>query len=249
MPDDSKSRRCVALPERFFCDGPYYVITSASLGGGRLTPKELADILGQGDESDIEDLLKRGVCLLIFFPGDCALDRAIIVIGDLSEQEEAEWLGRISSKLSIPCGKLLIFCGGGDEGDIEGAISGEGLDGYDEYFASVSVPPREYLVEIYAYVSSMNVDFYFEDDEPLEEWFHRTRPGLEMPLWLKYFNQGRAIGELGDELVSYIIRLAPLVTEPPVPRLVEEIGWCGEFEFRRPELCPLGIPRSTTLNQ
>lgn len=27
-----------------------------------------------------------------------------------------------------------------------------------------------------------------------------------------------------------------LETEPPMSRLVSEIGWCGEFEFRRPEL-------------
>ena len=249
MPDNSKSRRCIPLRQNFFCDGAYYVLSSASLGGGGLTPKQLADILGQGDELGIAELLKRGVCVPMFFPGDCALDSAIIVLGDLTEQEEAEWIGCIRSKLSIPCGRLLIFCGGGDESDIEGAISGKGLSNYKDYFESISVPPGEYIVEIYAYVSSMSVDFYFEDDEPLEEWFHRTRPGVELPLWLEYFKAGRAIGELSDDLVSYIIRLAPLVTEPELPRLVDEIGWCGEFEFRRPALCPLGIPRAAILDQ
>lgn len=59
--------------------------------------------------------------------------------------------------------------------------------------------------------------------------------------------QDSAAGELSDELVSYILRLLPLKTEPPLPELVSEIGGCGEFEFRRPALCPLGISRAALL--
>ena len=249
MSDSSRPRQCIPLRERFFCDGPYYLITSASLGGSDITSAEIADIVGRGDELEVTDLLQKEICIPLFFPGDCAFDNAIAVVGDLTEQEANEWIGRISWKLSIPCGKLLIVCGGGDEDDLAAAISGEGYEGFDDYFETLDVPPGEYLVEIYAYVSSMTVDLYFRDDEPLSEWFYQTHPGVELPRWLQQFNTGRAIGELGDELVSYLIRLAPLEAEPPLPKLVSEIGWCGEFEYRRPEICPLGISRSTLLGE
>jgi hypothetical protein len=220
------------------------VITSASLGGGALTPEELSEVLSRADKKRIAQLLKRGVCIPLFFPGDCAFDNAIVVVGDLTDREESEWIGRIRSKLSVPCGKLLITCGGGDDQELKAAMSGKGYPDYRDYFKQIAVPPGDYLAEVYAFVSSMTVDFYFEEGEPLEEWFRRTRPGQDLPLWLQYFNQGRAIGELGDDLVSYILRLSPLASEPELPRLVDEIGWCGEFDFRRPDLCPLGIPRS-----
>lgn len=247
MADTSEPRRVVALRKNFFCDGPYYVITSASLGGSGLTLKEVSDDLGAGDEAKTEELLKRGVCVPIFFPGDCAFDNAIVVIGELTEQEESEWIGRISARLNIPCGKLIVLCGGGEEDWMEAALSGKGVDGFKDYFQIIKVPPGEYLIEIYAYVSSMTVDFYFEEGEPLEEWFHSTRPGMNLPKWIQTFKEDGFMGELGDKLVSYIVRLAPLETEPPLPKLVDEIGWCGEFEFRRPELCPLGISRAAML--
>ncbi len=246
MDDRSAPRLAVALPERFFCDGPYYVITSASLGGS-VTAEALADTLSRGDEQGIERLLAEGACLPLFFPGDCAFDSAIVVVGDLTEQEESEWIGRIRSKLNVPDGKLLILCGGGEADFTRGAMTGKGVNGYTSYFTTIDVPPGNYLLEVYAYVSSMTVDFYFEDDEPLEEWWQRTRPGQQWPEWLRVFKAERAIGELSDRLVSCLLRLSPLTTEPPLPKLDDELGWCMEFDFRRPERCPLGIPRSATL--
>ena len=71
MADGSAPRLAVALPERFFCDGPYYVITSACLGGN-VTAEALADTLRRGDQLGIEGLLGEGACLPLFFPGDCA---------------------------------------------------------------------------------------------------------------------------------------------------------------------------------
>lgn len=249
MPGALTSRRVIRLREKFFCDGAYYVFTSSSLGGSGLTAEDVASDLGAGDEAKTSKLLKGGVCIPVFFPGDCAFDNAIVVIGDLTEQEENEWIGRITAKLDIPCGKLVVLCGGGEEDFMEAALSGEGFNGYKDYFQIIDVEPGKYLVEILAYVSSMTVDFYFEEGEPLDEWFHQTRPGADLPKWLQSFKSAGFIGELSDELVSYILRLSPLLTEPPLPELVDEIGWCGEFEFRRPAICPLGIPRDSLLKQ
>lgn len=238
------SRRCIPLSQRFFCDGPYYVITSSSLGGSTLTPETIADSLASGDPARITPLLEDGICLPLSFQGDCAFDGAIVVIGDLTEQEEREWIGRIATQLKIPCGKLLILCGGGAAEDFEGAIEGSGIQGYDDYFEAIEIPPGDYLLEVYAYVSSMTVDFYFGEDDPLEEWFHRTRPGLALPKWLECFKTQGFIGSLSDELMTYLVRLAPLETALPLPALEAETGWCGDFELRRPEVCPLGILRS-----
>jgi hypothetical protein len=232
----------------YFCDGSFYVLTSTSLGGSNFTPQEIAAILrGGGSSSESENLLQQGVCMPLSFPGDCALDSAIFILGDLTEQEENEWIGRIIWKLNIPCGKLVILCGGGDPGEFEHAVSGEPPEKHYQIFQVIEVPPGEYLVEVYAYVSSMTVDFYFEEDESLETWFQRTRPGLELPLWLQHFREQGFMGDLDHELVSYLIRLAPLQAAPQLPQPVAEMGWFEEFEFRRPELCPLGIKRSVIL--
>ncbi len=232
------------LPKYFFCDGASYVITSSSFGGSSLTPQILPELLQNGDEKVINQLLGEGICLPLFFPGDCALDGAIFILGDLTLIEEQEWIGRIQSKLKIPCGKLLVVCGGGSPEDFEGAIAGNGINGYTDYFCVLDVPKGDYLVEVLAYVSSMSVDFYFEENEPLTEWFYRTRPGEILPQWLETFQSKGYIGELSDQLLTYIVHLTPLIDEPSLPTLISEIGWCGEFKFRRPEICPRGIPRS-----
>ena len=51
-----------------------------------------------------------------------------------------------------------------------------------------------------------------KENKALEQWYEANRPGIPD--------------------IGYIIRLVPLEVEPPLPRLVPEIGWCGEFDFR-----------------
>jgi hypothetical protein len=247
-PEGPRARTCTPLPESFFNDGPYYVLTSASLGARGETPESVAAALGDGDPERVRELLTDGVCVPLFFPGDCAFDGAIVVAGDLSDREAEEWIGRIAWKLDIPCGKFLIVGGGGDEDDLAVAVSGEEPDPHYHYYQAFDVEPGRYLVEVYAFVSSMTVDFSFGQGEPLEEWFRATRPGAPTPAWLEMFTSQGSAGEMSDELVSYIVRLAPLAGEPAaMPELVDDVGWCGEFELRRPGRCPLGIPRSELL--
>jgi hypothetical protein len=243
-PSASGSRRCMPLPESFFCDGPYFVLTSSSLGGSGETPGSIAEVLGSGDPDSVRELLRKEACLPLFFPGDCAFDHAIVVAGALAAREEEEWIGRIAWKLNVPCGKLVIVCGGGDEAELAEALSGAPPDPNYHYYHAFDVEPGRYLVEVYAFVSSMTVDFAFDEGEPLEPWFRATRPGEPTPAWLESFTSQGYAGELADELVSYLVRFAPLTSEPVEPDLVDDIGWCGEFEIRRPERCPLGISRS-----
>lgn len=226
MPETLEPRKAIPIDTDFFCDGHYYVLTSASLGNSGLKPKELSDTLGRAHEPEIEELLRRGICIPLFFDGDCALDgETVFVLGNLTAQEEHDWIGRLCGKLKIPCGKFIILCGGGDEGELADAISGNPPQPYYHIFQVIDVTPGEYLVEVYAYFSSMTVQLSLDDydaqgnlqeNEVLRDWYQINRPGMAG--------------------INYIIRLAPLDTEPPLPTIVSGIGWCGEFEFRQPEL-------------
>jgi hypothetical protein len=218
-------RQSIPIAKDFFCDGHYYVLTSASLGGSNLTPEQISPILASADEQEITELLRQGVCIPLFFNGDCALDgHTIFVLGDLTEQEEQNWIGRLSWKLNIPCGKLILLCGGGDAGELAEAISGNPPQPNYEIFQVIDVPPAAYLVEIYAYLSSMTVQLSLEEydenwnlkeNEVLKQWYEANRSGLPD--------------------IGYIIRLSLLNAEPAFPTLVPEIGWCGVFEFRHAE--------------
>src|SRR5690242_14064610 len=135
-------RQSIPIASEFFCDGHYYVLTSASLGGSDLTPERVSDILGRADEPEIEELLKRGICIPLCFDGDCALDRTtVFVLGDLTEQEEHDWIARLSWKLNIPCGKFILLCGGGDAEELADAISGNPPKPNYQIFQAIDVPP------------------------------------------------------------------------------------------------------------
>jgi hypothetical protein len=212
-------RQTISISKNFFCDGHCYVLTSASLGGSGLSVDEMSDILLEGNQDKTLELVKKGVCLPVCFEGDCALDsETLFVVGDLSEQEEKDWIARLRSKLNIPCGKLIICCGCLAE-DLEPAVAGEKPDPHYEIYQVIDVPPAEYLVEIYAFLSSMTVQVslddyddegnYAEDDE-LARWYVENRPGVDG--------------------TSYVIRLTPLADQPASAEM--EAGWLEKFEFR-----------------
>jgi hypothetical protein len=90
-------------------------------------------------------------------------------------------------------------------------------------------------------------EFLLDDEESIVDWFQRTRPSTKQPKWI---NDYLELGCVGDEsgLISYLVRLSPLTEEPPFPELLA-YERCGIFEFRKPELCPLGIQRKVVLGR
>lgn len=186
-------------------------------------PAALSTYLSHADPAVIKDLLQRGICIPLFFDGDCALDNhTLIVLGDLTQEEAENWIGKITWKLNIPCGKFILLCGGGDADELMDAISGDPPNPNYHIFQTIKVPSGEYLVNIYAYLNSLTVQISFDEydencnlieNKELEAWYQANRAGCP---------------DLG-----YIIQLLPLDTEPPFPQLIPEIDWCGEFEFRR----------------
>ena len=276
------SRTVIPIDEAFFNDGYWYVLSSTSLGGGQYTAKEVADILqvplgsDAGGHSDadgaiaqLQSLLGRGVCLPLYFPADCSLDDSVVVLGDLSDREEAEWLGRLQGKLEIPCGEFVVM-GGSLEEDLEVMTKHfTAPNPHFQFFQKIKVAPGTYLVEVYAFLGSTTVNELIDCElikpkhltaaeqalvnEPLDQWWNRTRPQEPHPPWLvNYLEEGYVDCEQDDgdgdgDLVEYIIRLTPAQGEIPVPPLDPEVHWCGVFEMRKPDRCPQGLRRRDLL--
>ncbi len=228
----------IPISPEFFCDGHYYVLTSSSLGESNYTPLELANILSEGNDTQIEELLRQGVCIPLYFDADCALDGVtLFVIGDLTEEESNQWIGKFVAKLNIPCGKLVILCGGGAEEMIAEAISGNLPDPNYVVFQAIDIPPGDYQVEIYAYLQSMIARCYLDD-------YKEAKKGSV----LKWFNFND-YDDLEDGDIGYIIRLIPFTTEPPLPKLDPDIGWCSVFEFRESEWIDVFQPPRRIVNR
>lgn len=240
------TRTVIPLPGGFFNDGYWYVLSSPCLGGSGKSVNDLEDDLQSEDADRFSALMEQGVCLPLFFPGDCALDRAVVVVGDLTDEEQAQWVGRLRSRLTIPCGDFLVMAGGRAE-DMEQAIANpEPPDPDDARFHRIQVPPGDYLIEVYAFAGSMTVNIAWEDDEDgsqLAAWWDETRPGQDRPEWMEaWAEEGYADAEEFG-LLEYIIRLTPLTEDVPVPEQDKRTGWAGVFEMRRPAGCPAGLAR------
>lgn len=185
---------------------------------------------------------------------------ARIVLGELSEEEQHEWLGRASWWLQIPDGVLVLAAGGefswGWTEDFE----------EDEFVHQVAVPPGRYRVDIYTTLTGVNGLWALEragQKEALGTWWRRTRPDEPMPAWLQFLlleNLATDPGHASEwdgwssarhhalmdtvekgAWIDWIVQLRPLQGEPPkkLPELDE--GCFTEPELRIPERCPRGI--------
>lgn len=215
-----------------------------SLGG--LSPAEFTQIwMGEGEET-VKDLGLRGAMMPVsLYQDDGYLVR--FVLGDLTEEEKAEWTARVRWKLNVPCGKVLVS--GVLDDDFEDWISElTAAENNGEYFLGsyVEVPAGEYLVEVYSYPPGDLSTGWGQIEEgglfppmhgikrenPLK-YFQRTRPDEEPPDWIKNAY------DFETQYINFITRLAPLDEELPLPTF-EEDG-CIAWEFRKPEICPIGI--------
>lgn len=239
-------RKVTPIHESFFNDGHWYVLSSSSLGGSGLSADEIADKLQTEDEVVINDLLGKGACLPLYFGADCELDNVVFVEGGLNEVEEAEWIGRIRSKIEVPCGEIMLM-GGGMPEDFEDALPNfEPPDPHYRYFQKLKVTPGVYLVEVYAYIGSYAVNEYWEDKktDEFEKWWDESRPKLERAEWIEFFKEEEYVDGEDFELQEYIIRIVPLTEEIPLPTLDQDTKWVGDFEMRKPRLCPQGLKSS-----
>ncbi len=190
-------------------------------------------------------------------------------VGEPTDREEAEWLGRLCWKVSVPCGTLVVACG------TEYLYSDLDPAYRDEFAEFVRIEPGDYALTVLSYITSVNGDdcmmradgVGWQDLRPVGTWFRETRPGEDFPDWLRarlLFGPGSDPGheaewealfptEEGERLradwqrrttVDHVVLLAPLEEAPAEPAL--EYGALWYQECRRPPTCPLGIPASAT---
>lgn len=187
-----------------------------------------------------------------------------VVLGDLTPEEDEEWVGRVVSTLRIPCGTLAV------EGGLDPRVDDEEAEeeGYVKY---VEVPPGDYTVEILTYLHGINGEYCVEDALKKERpgaWFRRTRPDTPMPKWLELWLSDEPGDDPGHKkeweefaeyveglseeehdarfgskpLIDFVIRLTQLEGEGEVSESGED-GW---FEIdtgaRKPDRFPLGLP-------
>ena len=123
----------------------------------------------------------------------------------------------------------------------------------------VEVVPGIYQVEIYSYApgdlstgwgqitgSSLFKPAHGIELESIKDYFLRTQKLAEMPAWIGYeitedsekrseFYQAA----VEEKYIDFIIRLSPVIEDLPVVEIGDDssVNW----EFRKPEKCPLGI--------
>ncbi len=223
--------------------GCMIMVAPLSLGGHAY--EDLIDgvFAGEGEES-WREMVERGAMMpMTLYQDDGYAVR--VVLGDLMEQEAAEWTARVQWKLYIPCGKLLVT---GALDNEEGFTAAN--DGDDFWLGCyVDVPPGDYQVEVYSYppgdlttgwgqIENYDGNGLFEPTEGIEpekpiDYFRRTRPDEEPPRWIAedYFAE--------NQYIQFIVHLSPLTKELPLPEFEE--GDFLQWRFRKPESCPLGI--------
>lgn len=238
-------RTDIPIHKDFFHDGHWNVLSSTSLGGSGLSPAELASILQSENPERIKDLLRRGICLPLYLDCDCALDNVVFVLGDLTEQEEAEWIGRLQMRLEIPCGEFMLM-GGGLEENFDVAVQHFEPPNFEPFY-KIKLKPGSYLVEVYAFIDSCPVNVALKDElEPLvKEWINADP--RDQPKWLSFFEEAGYVDNEDFDLVEHIIRLVPTDADIPIPQLHDNLNWVADFIIRKPLQCPQGLQRQEVI--
>lgn len=224
--------------------------------------------IGSGDavkKYHTDDLIadKNFISVGEFFSLELFEDNCInvrVVIGSLTEQEAAEWVGHVRSNLDLRCGEL----------GISSALVMFENDPDETAFRLVKVPASEYQIDVYAYFPSftgiaetltaslMDCEFV-----PIAQWFRKTRPGEDFPPWLTYQclesydtdpeheefwekwsedmdeKAWEDLREKAGKYVEFLVQLSPLMEDIPAPEVYAS-GACL-WNARRIERCPSGL--------
>lgn len=222
-------------------------VAPRDLGG--LSPDQFYNVFsGEGEES-LRAIVERGAMMpLSLYQDDGYLVR--VVEGDLSEQEAAQWTARARWKLALDCGEMIVS--GILTPDIKSDLKQiKPAKNGGSYWAGchLKVAPGAYQVEVYGYPpgdlsggwmqiedpemfrAATNEKARFKPEKPLK-YFRRTRPDEKPPAWIEHdFEE--------NEYINFIIRLLPMSSKLPMPEF-EEDGFI-KWEFRKPDVCPIGI--------
>jgi hypothetical protein len=198
-----------------------------------------------------------------FIPLDLYQDdgyRVRVTMGELTPQEQEEWVARCRWQLDLSCGQMIVT---GCLGDVDEFLEMPNAiamsEDSDELQCYVEVPPGLYQVEIYSFApgdlstgwgqivnSSLFPPTAGTEPESLADYFYRTRPNTKPPAWIgleltdNTEEQRELYAELDEmQYINFIIRLTLHLEDLSAPIIGEDGG--VQWEFRKPDLCPLGI--------
>lgn len=173
-----------------------------------------------------------------------------VIFGELTDEEMSEWTSKISWKLDLESGKMVVS--GVCDPDIEEYVEDFPIAEHEGSYhlgCLVEVPEGEYSVTIYSYPPNdlaggwmaiedkrefklcFGQESEFGYEKPLDYWT-RTRPGEPPPDWIKD-------GYEDARFLDFIIQIVPLSEEISLPEF-EDDG-CILWTYRKPEHCPRGI--------
>ncbi len=201
------------------------------------------------DERDWKPLTERGALLATSLYQDDGFN-VRVRFGEIHPREASEWTSRVRWKLDLESGKMVVS--GVCDPDIEEYLADfpTAEPGGDYHLGClVEAPPGEYAVTIYGYPPNdlaggwmaiedrgnfkacFGQESAFGYEKPLD-YFARTRPGETPPDWIKN-------GWEDNSFLDFVIQLAPLTEDLPLPAF--ESDGCLLWEYRKPEICPVGI--------
>ncbi|MGH2958772.1 MAG: hypothetical protein ACRDKE_04160 [Solirubrobacterales bacterium] len=187
-----------------------------------------------------------------------------VLLGELTPEEQVNWTSRIVSELQLPTGEMIVS--GILDPDYDRWLSDFGvadlelvedveLSGDHELGCIVNIEPGAYVVELYSYPpndlaagwmkiedrenfdlatgSPVERDAPTASRESAQEYFERTRPGEPVPEWI-------AEGYEDAEFLDFVIRLER-IGEADAEAAASAGQQFLDWEFRKPEVCPVGI--------
>jgi hypothetical protein len=216
-------------------------------GGFSVLAAAAADAIIEDERADDERFVDGFQAMLLMLYGDDSLPVRVVVDEPLTPDEEAQWLGRVSWRLDLPDGRLLVM-GGFDPDVLSWWRDADDPDADGRGVGVVQAEPGSWRVDVYAHVGSMNGrETLHENDEPIGAFFRRCHPDRPVPLWLahtlQFSGEGEPVGALDTDVASvvgFLVHLTPFEGDLPSR---PEGGWFEYDEGRRiPEVFPVGIP-------
>ncbi len=219
------------------------------------------DLIWQNDQPALEESIweQKAFLAMDLYQDDGYNVR--VIMGDLNQQEQEEWVARVRWVLDLSCGAMIVsgVLGDTDVAEIPNAVT---LDHESDCLQCyVTVPPNYYQVEIYSYapgdlttgwgqITGSSLFPISEGIEPesLKTYFERTRPNTPIPPWIgceiatdpqlraEYYSAASAL-----HYTDFVIRLSPAIEELPPPEITPDGS--VQWEFWKPERCPLGLTR------
>lgn len=204
---------------------------------------------GELHTTNWENLALKGALMAMELYQDDGF-RIRFVTGDLTEEEQANWTSKVAWKLNLESGVMVVS--GVCDPDLEKYLEEFGIcenDGNYHLGCFVEIPKGVYRADVYSYPpndlaggwmaiedkssfrSCFGKDSDFQYEKPID-YFKRTRPNENVPDFITE-------GYEDAIFLDIVIHLSPLVEEPNLPKF--ENGGCLEWEYRKPEICPIGI--------